>query len=106
MPSQTTAQENTAAGVIPAAPWRILAVTVLPDYRLAVSFRDGRNGIVDCSSIKASGNPRIYGPLRDPDFFTRVRVELGALTWPNGADLDPGWLHAELADRNSWSVPF
>lgn len=79
MPSQTIAQEDSAAGVIPVAPWRIQAVTVLPDYRLAVSFRDGRNGIVDCSSIKASGNPRIYGPLRDPDSFTQVRVDLGAL---------------------------
>ncbi|MEF8714262.1 MAG: DUF2442 domain-containing protein [Accumulibacter sp.] len=106
MPNKTTDQEDTAAGVIPAAPWRIRAVTVLPDYRLAVRFRDGRNGIVDCSSIKKSSNPGIYGPLRDPDFFTQVRVELGALTWPNGADLDPSWLHAELADRKSWSVPF
>jgi hypothetical protein len=106
MLSQTTAQEDPAAGVISAAPWRILAVTVLPDYRLAVSFRDGRNGIVDSSAIKVSSNPGIYALLRDPDFFAQVRVELGALTWPNGADLDPGWLHAELAERKSWSVPF
>ncbi|NTV88103.1 MAG: DUF2442 domain-containing protein [Burkholderiaceae bacterium] len=105
MPSQTTAQEDTAAGVIPAAPWRILAVTVLSDYRVAVSFREGRKGTVDCSAIKAASNRGIYGPLRDPDFFAQVRVELGALTWPNGADLDPSWLHAEPAERKSWSVP-
>lgn len=46
MPSQTATQENSAAGVIPAAPWRIQAVTVLPDFKLAVSFRDGTAGIV------------------------------------------------------------
>ena len=28
-------------------------------------------------------------PLKEPTFFARVFVELGALTWPNGFDLDP-----------------
>ena len=106
MPSQTTTQKDRATGVIPAAPWRIKAVSVLPEFRLAVTFCDGRNGIIDCSSIQNSGNPGIYAPLAEPDFFSQVMLELGALTWPNGADLDPGWLHAELADTKSWSVPF
>lgn len=106
MPSQTTTQENSATGVIPAAPWRIKAVSVLPDFRLAVTFCDGRNGIVDCSSILKSSNPGIYAPLAEPDFFAQVKLELGAPAWPNGADLDPGWLHTELADKKSWSVPF
>jgi Protein of unknown function (DUF2442) len=106
MPSQTAPKENQAIGITPAAPWRIRAVTALPDYRLALSFQDGRSGIVDCSAIKTSIRPGIYAPLTDPDFFAQVRVELGVLTWPNGADLDPGWLHDELADRESWTVPF
>lgn len=106
MPSQTTTQENSAAGVAPTAPWRIRAVSVLLDYRLAVTFCDGRNGIIDCASILTSTNPGIYAPLATPDFFAQVKLELGALTWPNGADLDPGWLHAELADRKLWPVPF
>ena len=106
MPSQTAAKENSAAGVIPAAHWRIQAVSVLPEYRLAVIFRDGSNGIVDCSTILTSTNPGVYAPLASPEFFAQVRLELGALTWPNGADLDPGWLHAELADKKTWSVPF
>lgn len=106
MPSQTTAQENSAAGVIPAAPWRIQAVSVLPDFRLAITFCDGRNGIVDCVSILTSDNPGVYAPLAAADFFAQVSLELGVLTWPNGADLDPGWLHAELAGCKQWSVPF
>ena len=106
MPSQATSKENSAVGIVPAAPWRIRAVTTLPDYRLSVSFQDGRTGIVDCSAIKTTTNPGIYAALADQDFFIQVRIELGALTWPNGADLDPGWLHDELANRESWSVPF
>ena len=106
MPSQTATQENSTTGVIPAAPWRIQAVTVLPDFKLAVSFRDGTAGIVDCSRILSSDNPGIYAPLASQDFFNQVSVELGVLTWPNGADLDPGWLHEELSREKQWSVPF
>ena len=106
MSSQTAAKENPTVGVIPTAPWRIQAVTTLPGYQLAVSFRDGRSGIVDCSAIQTALNPGIYAALADPDFFTQVQVELGVITWPNGADLDPSWLHDELADRDLCSVPF
>lgn len=106
MPSEASAQENTAAGVIPAAPWRIQAVSVLPDYKLAVTFRDGRSGIVDCANINHSDAPGIYSALTDAAFFAQVKLELGVLTWPNGADLDPGWLHDALRDNKTWSVPF
>lgn len=106
MPSQTTTQENSAPGVTPAAPWRIQAVTVLPEHKLALSFKDGRQGIVDCAAIKTSDQPGIYAPLANVEYFNQVRLELGVLTWPNGADLDPGWLYEELADRKLWSIPF
>jgi hypothetical protein len=36
-------------------------------------------------------------PLKDPAFFARVFIELGALTWPNGFDLDPIALHERMA---------
>ena len=29
----------------------------------------------------------LFEPLRDPDCFRQVRVELGGVVWPNGADL-------------------
>jgi hypothetical protein len=106
MPSQTTTHENPATGVITATPWRIKAVSVLPGFRLALTFCDGSNGIIDCSSIQNSSNPGIYAPLTEPNFFAQVKLELGALTWPNGTDLDPSWLHTELAGTKSWSPPF
>jgi hypothetical protein len=40
--------------VIPAAPWRIKAVNVLPGYRLSVTCNDGTSGIVDMSRLVAS----------------------------------------------------
>lgn len=106
MPSQTTTQENSTAGVIPAAPWRVQAVSVLPGHRLAVTFRDGTSGIADCSAIKAANNAGVFSPLADEGFFACVTVELGVLTWPNGADLDPAWMHESLGATKTWSVPF
>lgn len=106
MPSQTTAQENSAAGVIPAAPWRIQAVSVLPDHRLALTFCDGSSGIVALSAIKTSTNPGIYAPLASADFFAQIQIELGVLIWPNGADLDPAWLHDSLTTEKTWAFPF
>lgn len=35
-------------------------------------------------------------PLRDPDYFARAFIELGAPSWPNGFDLDPQNLHDEM----------
>jgi hypothetical protein len=36
-------------------------------------------------------------PLRDEAYFTRVFLEFGALTWPNGFDIAPEWLRREMA---------
>ncbi len=35
-------------------------------------------------------------PLKDPAYFNRVFLELGALTWPNGYDWSPEALHADM----------
>ncbi len=106
MSSQAATQENSPAGVIPAAPWRVQRVSVRPRHRLAVTFRDGSSGIVDCSAIKRAADAGIFAPLADEDVFAQVSVELGVLTWPNGADLDPAWLHENLATAKTWPVPF
>ena len=106
MPNQTATQENPAAGVIPAAPWRILAVSVMPNHRLALTFRDGSTGLADFSAISKAAEPGIYAALADLDFFAQVKIELGVLTWPNGADIDPSWLYENIASDKSWPVPF
>ena len=108
MPSEAIAKEDPAAGVVPvsSAPWRVKALSVLAPYRLALTFMDGRGGIIDCARILGADNPGVYAPLADPAFFSQVRIELGVPTWPNGADLDPAWLYDSVASGDVWSVPF
>ena len=103
--TQTITQDHHAAGVTAAAAWRVRAVNVLPDYRLSITGIDGTNGIVDMSALVNSSDAGIYAALKDAQLFQKVSIELGALTWPNGADLDPFWTHEELSKNKTWSVP-
>jgi hypothetical protein len=74
----------------------VLRVKALDGHRLWLRFTDGNEGVRDLSALLAKGGPMVE-PLKDPAFFARVFVELGALTWPNGFDLDPIALHERMA---------
>lgn len=106
MPGKPPPLWETAAGATPAAGWRIQEVSVLPNHQLALTFRDGLTGTADFSAIEKSTNPGIYAPLVDSAYFGRVQIELGALAWPNGADIDPAWLHESLVTNKTWALPF
>jgi hypothetical protein len=73
----------------------VTRVEPLEEYRLRLWFDDGRERVVDLSDI-------LWGPmaepLRDPEYFRRVRVddELRTIVWPNGFDLDPDVLHGDF----------
>ena len=106
MSIQTTPEADQATGVIPAAPWRIKALSVLPDYRLAVTFMDSTNGIADFSAVLTGSETGIFEALKDKCFFDQARLDLGVVIWPNGADMDPVWMYEQIKLNKSWSVPF
>jgi hypothetical protein len=72
----------------------VTQVNALEAYRLRLRFDDGSERVVDLADV-------LWGPmaepLRDPDYFRRVRVdpELRTIIWPNGFDLDPDVLHGD-----------
>jgi hypothetical protein len=72
-------------------------VAVLAPYRLRLTFSDGLIGDVDLSHLL--GWDGIFLPLRDPQFFAKVRVdpEIGTIAWPNGVDLAPEVLYERAA---------
>ena len=106
MPSQAVAETDQAAGVIPAAPWRVKALSILPDYQLAATFQDGTNGIADFSALTTATHCGIYEALKDPTVFGQATLVLGVVTWPNGADMDPAWMYEQVKLTKTWSVPF
>jgi hypothetical protein len=80
----------------PAALIDVVSVKPLGGFRLRVAFSDGSVGVHDFSSTAARDGDMVR-PLKEPAFFARVFVELGAPTWPNGFDLDPIALHDRMA---------
>lgn len=91
-------RKRTAAASGSQVPPMIDVVSVKPmgGYKLRVGFSDGSVGMHDFSSTAARDGEMVR-PLKDPAFFARVFVELGALTWPNGFDIDPIALHERMA---------
>jgi hypothetical protein len=74
---------------------KVAKIKCVGGYRLRATFSDGMAGEFGFSTIVGEGGPMVE-PLRDPGFFTRVFLEDGAPTWPNGFDAAPGWLRREI----------
>lgn len=72
-----------------------LKVEPLGGYRLRLRFSDGSEGDRDFSDVVEEGGPMLDA-LRDPNFFARVFLEFGTLSWPNGFDLDSIAVHDEM----------
>ena len=68
------------------------------DYRVWLRFSDGLSGEIDLAD-------QLWGPVFEPlkaiEQFAKLRVDpdTDTITWPNGADLSPQWLHDTLQAR-------
>ncbi len=67
-------------------------------HRVYLAFNDGTVGEVDLSQSLVGP---IFEPLRDVDYFRRFSIEGHTLTWPNGADFAPEYLHELVASRTT-----
>jgi Protein of unknown function (DUF2442) len=72
----------------------------LEDYKVAVSFNDGRTGVADLSAALKGG---VFEPLNELTVFSQLRVdeELETIVWPNGADLAPEYIYFQAFRDNS-----
>ena len=63
----------------------------LNGHRVWVKFSDGTKGQVD---LRNELDGPIFEPLKDPDYFKQFTLEGHTLTWPNGADFAPEYIHS------------
>lgn len=110
MQQPETAEADPAARVAPAprssAPWRVVAVQVAKGARLHVTFADGTTGEVRLQEFLDSPDVvgTLFEELRDSDVLAQARVVLGAVTWPNGADLAPDAMYDAIRADGHWTV--
>ena len=71
---------------------RVQAFEPIGTHALRVDFTDGSTQAIDFGPVLVG---ELFGPLRDPAVFAKVRLDAEAhtLVWPNGADFDPATLH-------------
>jgi len=77
----------------------VVEVKPLSDYRLWVKFEDGEEGTINVKKlVEFTG---VFEPLANPGFFAQASVnpELGVVSWPNGADLDPDVLYSVVTGK-------
>ena len=72
------------------APWVVKTVKVLDDYRLLLTFADGKRGIYDAKPLLER---KIYAALKSPEFFSRVRVDGDSVIWNDDVDIAPELLY-------------
>lgn len=83
--------------------WDVRTVKALPDYRIYVETVGGQKGIFDMKPYLERG---VFRELKDPHYFDRVGIVLGAVTWPNEQDVAPETLLAGMApvqEQPAWN---
>ena len=71
----------------------IKKVEYVEDYKLRLYFRNHRIIIVDLQKVLSTAKDMLL-PLKDLEFFKKVKCEYGTIVWPNGADLCPNFLYS------------
>ena len=66
----------------------IIEVEPSPNYYLKIKYDDGLVKTVD---IKPYIDIGISKELENPEFFKKVYLDNGAVTWPNGYDFCPNF---------------
>ena len=71
---------------------QIKKVEYIGEYKLKLYFKNGKVKIFDMEDrLRTAKN--MFLPLKDIEFFKRVKCEEGTIVWPNGVDLCPDALY-------------
>lgn len=72
---------------------KVISVTPLEGKKVGIVFSDGVSGIFDVTPYIRSD---FFKRLQDDDYFKQVRLFFSGIGWPEGQDLGPDTIEAEL----------
>ena len=67
-------------------------VTVLDNYRLQITFKNGEERIFDVAPLLSR---KCYSALSSKALFSLASIEYGCVTWPGNIDIDPDWIYED-----------
>ncbi len=73
--------------------WNVVHVAAISNSHLYVKLKNGQFGIFDVSKYWHLG---ILKELQNPYYFKQVMILYGSISWPNGQDIAPETLLADL----------
>lgn len=71
----------------------VVEARLVEGFRVWLRFDDGLVGEID---LEQELDGEIFEALRDPHYFAAFQLQGHTLTWPNGADLAPEFLHERV----------
>ena len=71
---------------------KLIEVHYQGEFQVSLRFSDGKQGVFDGRELLKRNGP-LLEPLRDEEYFKRVFIDAGAMSWPNGMELSPARLH-------------
>ena len=81
---------------------KVSRVKVLKDYRLELSFTDGKSGTVNLSHLAGKG---VFAAWNDYAVFQHVRIgDSGELIWNDQIDLCPDALYLQATHQRAEEV--
>ncbi|MHB8370362.1 MAG: DUF2442 domain-containing protein [Leptospirales bacterium] len=95
LPSETATPKNSTSGVI-AMKWDVMDVKAEKHLRLLITFEDGTSGRVTFCDDHLTG---VFAPLKNPEFFSKVFIDHGAVAWPGDIDLAPDAMYREIREK-------
>lgn len=72
---------------------KVISVTPLEGKKVSVVFSDGISGIFDVAPYIRSD---FFKQLEDDSYFRQVRLFFSGIGWPDGQDLGPDTIEADL----------
>jgi hypothetical protein len=72
---------------------RVVSVSPLGGRKLSIRFADGIEGVFDMTPYLRSA---FFKRLEDDEYFRTVRLFFGGIGWPEGQDLGPDTIAADL----------
>jgi hypothetical protein len=73
----------------------IISAEYLKDYKIRLTFEDGKTGVVDFSAYSKKNG--VFKKFKNIDFFKSFQIdkEIGNLTWNGEIDIAPETLYSE-----------
>lgn len=81
---------------------KVISVKPLEGKKIAVVFADGKSGVFDVAPYIKSD---FFQRLNDESYFKQVGLFFTGIGWPDGQDLGPDTIAAELQPSTSGGSP-